>query len=307
MIQKTTEAWELSLNLGAQGGARRMIGTRYHLFDSYREIMERGAAVPRLYPATLDGAADGPPALLLREDLDTKRRDMGPYTFGCQMLLNPVADRTQGFREDWLRYFEPKDHRGMNLYILVDPAGEKKKGSDYTVMWVIGLGSDTNYYLLDGIRDRLNLTQRARELIRLHRHYRPRAVGYEKYGMQADVEHIRDVQNRENYRFTIIELGGQTPKNDRIRRLIPLFEQGRFYIPGRLSVRDAEGAYRNLTEEFLREEYLSFPVSRHDDMLDCLSRILDADMEAVFPEALPLESRVHTGPALAFTDWKPWS
>ncbi|MDR0238685.1 MAG: hypothetical protein LBI88_00455 [Deltaproteobacteria bacterium] len=284
-IKKTTECWELSLNLGARGGSRRMIGTRYHLYDSYRDILERGAALARVHPATRDGTMEGEPVFLTREALDGKRRDMGPHTFGCQMLLNPVADRTQGFREEWLRFWEPKNWQDMNRYLLVDPAGEKKHNSDYTVICVVGLGGDGMYYLVDGIRDRLNLTQRTRALLTLHRAYRPIAVGYEQYGMNADIEHIRFIQEQEQYRFAVTRLGGPMPKNDRIRRLVPIFEQGRLYLPARCPFRDAEGTQRDLTQEFIAEEYLAFPVSLHDDMLDCLSRIVDPDLAASFPLA----------------------
>lgn len=275
MIKKTTDAWELSLNLGAKGGRRRTIGTRYHLYDTYKTIMERGSAVPRIYAATVNGAVDGEPRFLTADELAQKRRDMGPYTFGCQMLQNPVADRTQGFREDWLRTWEPKGWESMDRYLLVDPAGEKKKGSDYTVIWIVGVGEDGFYYAIDGIRDRLNLTQRARAVMTLHRKYKPLAVGYEKYGMQSDIEHIEFVQEQENYRFKITELGGSMPKNDRIRRLVPIFEQGRFYLPARCPFRDSEGKDRDMTQELIAEEYLAFPVSLHDDMMDCLSRIVD--------------------------------
>ena len=291
-IKKTTESWELSLNLGTRGGKRRMIGTRYHLYDSYRTILDRGAALPRLHPATIDGTMAGEPAFLERGELDRKRRDMGPYTFGCQMLLNPVADRTQGFREEWLRFWEPGNWHGLNRYILADPAGSKKTGSDYTVFWVVGLGEDGMYYVMDGMRDRLNLTQRARALMTLHRKYRPVAVGYERYGMQADIEHIGFLQARENYRFPITELGGAMPKHDRIRRLVPVFEQGRLHLPGRCPFRDTEGKDRDMTREFVAEEYLAFPVSLHDDMLDCLSRIVDPELGAHFPR--PAEA-----------DWNP--
>lgn len=311
MIRKVTEAWALSLNLGAHGGKRRMIGTRYHFNDTYRHILERGAARPRIYPATADGTSEGEPVLLSREVLAEKRRHMGPYVFGCQMLQNPKADSVLGFKEEWLRYWEIREKapgregwESMNRYLLVDPAGERKKGSDYTVAWVIGLGTDGNYYLIDGLRDRLNLTQRAAAVLRLHRRYRPLAVGYEKYGMQADIEFLKYRQDEENYRFEIIPLGGPVPKNDRIRGLIPLFEQGRVYLPGRLSFRDAEGSWRNLSREFVDEEYLAFPVAGHDDMLDCLARITDQELGAVFPaiaEDHPLE-----GPPLAEMEWRPW-
>ena len=142
----------------------------------------------------------------------------------------------------------------MNLYLLVDPAGSKKQNSDYSVFAVIGLSPDGNYYLVDALRDRLNLTERSAALFKLHRQYRPLAVGYERYGMQADVEHIRTEQERHGYRFPIIELGGAMPKNDRIRRLIPVFEQGRFYLPSNLPFVDAEGKLRDFVQEFVNED-----------------------------------------------------
>ncbi len=291
MIAKTTDAWALSLNLGAHGGKRRMIGTRYHFNDTYAAVMDRRAALPRIHPATIDGTDSGEGVFLSREVLAEKRRDMGPYIFGCQMLQNPLADAVMGFRNEWLRFAAPDPqtrrvrHEGMNLYLLCDPAGSKKAGSDYTVMLVIGLGRDGNYYLVDGVRDRLNLTERAKRLFELHRRYRPAAVGYERYGMQADIEHIRYAQEQENYRFAVTELGGSMPKNDRIRRLIPLFEQGRFYLPESLHFLDAEGKSRDFVREFVNDEYLAFPVSSHDDMLDCASRVVDPDLAAVFPLA----------------------
>ncbi|MBG3876180.1 hypothetical protein FVW20_03835, partial [Desulfovibrio oxamicus] len=286
-------------------GRRRYIGTRYHFNDTWRTIIERGAATPRIHPATANGAPDGPPVLLVPAALAEKRRQMGPYVFGCQMLLNPAADTAQGFRAEWLRRYASGTGNGpgcagqhgqadgtsplalwghCNRYLLVDPAGERKKGSDYTVMLVVGLAPDGNRYLLDGVRDRLNLTGRAAALFRLHRTWRPLATGYEKYGMQADIEHVRTEQERRNYRFDITPLGGPMPKKDRIRRLVPEFEQGRMLLPHRLPFMDAEGKRRDLAREFVDEEYLAFPVSRHDDMLDCLARILDPDLGAEFPD-----------------------
>lgn len=284
-IQKTTGALELSYNLGAHGGGRRFIGTRYHANDSYKTIMDRGTVEPRIYPATDNGEMDGNPVFLTKEQLFEKRRDMGPYTFGTQMLQNPVADKSMGFKEEWLRYYDKLgDTSKWNKYILADPAGEKKKSSDFTVMAVIGLAPDGNYYLLDAIRDRLNLTQRAAKLFSLHRKWKPKDVGYEKYGMQSDIEHIKYEMEQQNYRFNIREIGGPMPKNDRIKKLIPPFEQGRFYLPKTLHFVDYEGKARDFVNLFIENEYKSFPVCVHDDMFDCMARIMDEGMAAVFPK-----------------------
>lgn len=284
-IKKVTDAWGLSLNLGAHGGSKRYIGTRYHYNDTYKEIMDRGAAIPRIYPATHNGKLDGTPVFLTRMQLDEKRREMGPYIFSSQMLQNPTADSAMGFSADWLMYYnELRNYTGWNFYLLIDPASKKKKENDYTVMLVIGLAPDHNYYLVDGIRDRLNLTERAKHVFRLHRKWRPHATGYEQYGMQADIEHIKYLQEQENYRFEIIELGGSTPKEDRIRKLVPIFEQKRFYLPNYLHFVDHEKRQRDLVRELIDQEYLAFPVSIHDDILDCAARIVDTELNAVFPE-----------------------
>lgn len=285
MIQKTTEAWELSSNLGSDGGQERYAGTRYHFNDTYSEILRRGAAIPRIHAATVDGTVDGEPVLLSRESLEKKRRDQGPYTFSSQQLLNPVADEAQGFKSDWIQYYDQKgDGKAFNRYILVDPANEKKKSSDYTSMFVVGLGLDENYYVLDIIRDRLNLTERADALFSLHKRWKPQRVGYERYGIMSDIQHIQDRQARENYRFDIVELGGRLSKPDRIRRLIPLFETGRIYFPESIYRTDYEGKTTELVQAFVEQEYKAFPVGLHDDMMDALSRMLDEEMQLTWPK-----------------------
>jgi predicted phage terminase large subunit-like protein len=283
MIKKTTEAWELSLNLGTGEGRRRYIGTRYHFNDTWGTIIQRGSATPRIYPATVDGSPDGKPVLLTREKLTEKRRDMGSFTFACQMLLNPKADEIQGFSQSDLRYWGAKNHTGLNIYILVDPANEKKKENDYTAMWVVGASEDKNLYVITMVRDRLNLTERTKMLFKLHRQYQPKAVAYEQYGMQADIQHIEYVQEEMNYRFKITPVGGSMPKNDRIRRLIPVVEANRLFLPMSCIREGYDGRKYDLVQVFIDEEFVPFPIISHDDMLDCLAKIEDPNFQIDFP------------------------
>jgi predicted phage terminase large subunit-like protein len=282
MMEKTTKRLQLSFNLGARGGWERFIGTRYHFNDSYRFVMDSGTASPRLYPATEDGKVEGPPVYLSREELAAKRRKMGPFVFGAQMLQDPTADEKQGFKREWLKHAS-STQRGKNVVIVVDPASSKKKDSDYTAMWALGLAADKNIYVLDMLRDRLSLTERADVLMKWHRRWRPMAVGYERYGMMADIEHIRDLQEREEYRFEITEVGGTMAKPDRIRRLIPYFEQGRIWLPPTLTKTNYEGRSVDLVASFIADEYIPFPVGTHDDMLDALARVLEPDLPIAWP------------------------
>lgn len=289
-IQKTTDAWALSLNLGAHGGKRRYIGTRYHLFDTYKTMMDREAATPRLHPATEDGTVSGKPVFLTPELLAEKRREMGVHIFAAQMLQNPKADDVQGFSIDWLREWAPKARSGTNRYLLVDPAGSKNKDSDYTVMTVWELHEDQNYYLVDGLRDRLSLTQRGDALFRLHRKWRPLAVGYEKFGKDSDIEHFQDRMSREEYRFGITAIHSQVPKNERIRKLVPLFEYGRIWTPNWLYFKDYEGETQDFVKLFM-EEYVNFPLSEHDDILDCMAQIVSPLLGAVFPQPSGIQAK----------------
>lgn len=285
MIEKTTDALALSYNLGAHGGVMRFIGTRYHFADTYREIISRGTVKARIYPATEDGTVEGEPVFLDAETLARKRRDMGPYVFSCQMLQNPIADEMQGFRTEWLRYYEGDASKGTNRYILVDAANGKRKNNDFTAMWVLGLGKDQNYYILDIVRDRMNLTQRCAALMDLHRRWGPiEQVRYEQIGMMADIAHIQSEMARDNYRFDITQVGGTVAKVDRIKRLVPLFEKGRFYFPRTLHYTDYTGNVRDMVRTFIEEEYKAFPVPVHDDLLDSLARIEEPDVPLKWPK-----------------------
>lgn len=285
MMLKTIDALAMSYNLGVNdGGIKRFIGTRYHFNDAYRTIMDRGTAKPRVYPATHDGTMGGEPVFISQESLDEKRRDQGPYVFSSQMLLNPKADETQGFLREWVtERHSGCTWKGMNTYLLFDPASAKKKTSDYTAAWAVGLSSDMRVYILEMVRDRLNLVQRTRLVMDWHRKYDPVETRYEKYGKDGDIEHIKAEQTRQNYRFEIKEVGGQTAKNDRIKRLIPYFEQHRIILPRTMHYTGYDGKTNDLVHDFIEQEYLGFPVGIHDDLLDALARLLEPDLPLIWP------------------------
>lgn len=167
---------------------------------------------------------------------------------------------------------------GMNIYILVDPADSKKKGADYTAMAVIGCGADGNFYLLDMIRERLDLGERAETLIQLHRYWRPIMTAYEGYGAQADLQYIKYMQESQNYRFAITKLNTNSKdasKERRIERLIPDMRNGRWFFPLGLVRTDSDGNEYDIMKNIIEEEALPFPAAKHDDGLDALSRIYD--------------------------------
>ena len=286
MRRSTLEAWELSLNLGTRDGRSRYIGTRYHFADVYHTMLTRKSAAPRIWPVV---DATGKPYLLTPEQMAKKRADMGPVTWAAQMMLNPLAESSISFRREWLRFYRDAGKLQGNIYIIVDPANAKSKKSDYTAIWVVCLSDDGNYYILDIVRDRLNLVERCRLVFGLHKMWKPRKVVYEEYGIQSDRQALEMVMEQESYRFEITPVGikgpaGKVSKTDRIQWLIPLFEQGKIYLPDTLTrtVQDT-GLPTDMVQTFIEQEYVCWPFAEHDDLLDGLARVKDPQAGLEFP------------------------
>lgn len=224
-------------------------------------------------------------------DLEEIRDGMRTDDWMCLFQQRATSDEGNFFKRQWLEnsYLDkPTSGDGMNRYIVVDPATSKKRASDFTTAWVVGLGPDHNFYILDAVRDKLSLTERADMLFKLHGRWFPIInVGYEEYGMQADIQHIRYRQEQQNYHFTITPLGGIVRKEDRIADLEPLFRQHRIRMPRSLWYQPVDGSPKvDLIKPFL-EEYSSFSpqggTAAHDDMLDSLARITDRAMSLDWP------------------------
>lgn len=250
-LKKTTLRFEMADNLGTRLGVRKQIaGTRYHFADAYGQIIEKGSAKPRIYPATFDGTLantrtlkDGTVVsnlvLLTVENWERIKRDQSKVV-AAQMLLDPLAGTEATFKTEWLRWYEVIP-AVMNVYILVDPSKGSGERSDRTAIPVIGIDQGGNKYLLDGVRHRMKLSDRWAYIKAFRRKWMAHPgvqmvrVGYEQYGMLNDLEVLEDTMQREQEHFEIVELNtprtGGHSKDDRVERLEPDIREGRFYLP----------------------------------------------------------------------------
>jgi phage terminase large subunit-like protein len=292
-IEKASRFFKLSLNLVSDKHEEGISGTRYSLKDIYSEIMKKKKWETRLYAAEVDdkghGKRGGTPVMMSRDDLDDKFDTMGEWIYNAQMLQNPVAESEQRFNPSWLKFWTNKTRKPpLYYYILVDPATKKKKESDYTVMAVIGTDALRNYWLIDMVRDKLDLLERWKALKKLVTDYGCTEVGYEQYGMQADIEFMHRMMEEEGVHFHIIDLGGQVAKDDRIKKLVPDFQRGRWVIPDCLMYTTVEKETIDVILAFL-DEYKTWVPGRsvgHDDMLDDLARIYESKLNVIFPVAV---------------------
>lgn len=316
MVHKTTEAWSLSDNLGAQpddGGTPRAwhIGTRYRFGDSYQTMLDMGAVKPRVYAATDNGMPDGTPVYLSPEAWADKRKKQTSQVLAAQMLQNPAAGNQATFQKAWLKFIDIRPAT-LNVYLLSDPASSKKKGSDNTAIVAIGVDTAENKWLLDGYHHKMGLTERYQTIKEMRKFWMRMPgvqnvrVGYERYGSTSDLEYFEEAMRRDKDHFEIVELAwpreGPGSKHDRIQRLEPDFRNGRFYLAAQVPAetrrqaemraqgqafriftpprhRDHEGVVYSLNKQFI-EQYLVEPFGAHEDLLDAASRIYDIDAVA---------------------------
>lgn len=312
-VEKTTEAWALSDNLGSEHPRKWMVGTRYSFADTYDTIMKRGAAIPRIYPATDDGTFTGKPVLLTQAELDRKIREQGDYVASCQLMQNPIAGAQRMFDPTDLVYYEIRPAT-LNVYICCDPARSKKKGSDNTAYAVVGIDYAFNKYLLDGFNHKMDLSERWVNLAGLVKKWQRQPgvqkvkVGYEAFAAQADLDYMHEKMREERFHFTIEELmwprEGEGSKVDRVQRLGPDMKEHKIFLPYATNEKQltknqqkmvASGQdYRvarpirragddqrvyDLSEQFV-QQVTYFPFSALKDLIDGFSRIYDMEPSA---------------------------
>lgn len=311
-IQKTTEALDLSQALSTAEGRAWYVGTYYSFADTYHKIAERGTALPRVYAATDNGERNGSPVLLSEEKWAEVKRDTSEYVLSCQFLLNPLAGSQAMFQPAWLENARLEVRpETMDVFILCDPAGSRKTASNNTAMAVIGTDSLGHKFLVDGLCHKLDLGGRWTELRRLYTRWRSMhgvlrvAVGYERYGMQSDLEYFEEkMREPDEVSFPILELAwpreGPGSKEDRVQRMVPDMREGKVHLPSKskedsavrremresghvyrlmlpIKPKDQEGHVYDLGERLVQETTL-FPFGGNDDLIDAVSRIYDMDV-----------------------------
>lgn len=314
-IQKTTESWQLSDNLGQAGGRKWVIGTRYSYADTYETMIEQKAVIVRMFAATDDGTFTGKPVFFTEQVWADKVKAQGEAVISCQMLQNPLAGQQRMFNVEDLGVYEVRPEV-LNVYIMVDPARSKKKDSAKSAVAVVGVDYAMNKYLLDGFNHKMDLRERwTRTAQMFHKWKRAPGVqnikvGYEAFGAQADLDYFEEQMSKPNEggHFPIEEMlwprDGEGSKTDRVQRLGPDFRAHKFFLPypsvdNALTSKqrqlkntgyeyriakpikrvDENKAVYDLSTDFRLQAHY-FPFGGKKDLIDAVSRIYDLEPHA---------------------------
>lgn len=271
MLGKVTNAWELSINLGKDGGKRRYVGTRYHDADTYGVILERGSATPRIYPATADGTASGPPVLFSEAYMKERRRDLSPYNFACQLLLDPIPDETAYFTRDMFGWYEwDKRNRLDGTKHLASDWATTHGGGDYTVHGVCLVDPNDDIYIVDWWREQAATDISADTFVEMVLKHDPRDYIAEKAQIEKSVGPFLRRLMLEKGAYCAPALytsaGDKAAKAQSIRGRAA---HGKVFLPKNAPFTN------DLISELLR-----FPYGAHDDQVDVMG-LFGRHLEAI--------------------------
>lgn len=278
MIKKTTQAWGLSLSLGSDGGYSRYVGTFYADGDTYNDIIERDAAIPRIHPATDNGKSDGKTVLFSQAYLEEKKK-AGIHDFSCQYLCDPIPDGNAYFNKDNFQWYD-KIPKHLNIFGASDYA-VTEGGGDWTELGIAGVDANDDLYLLDWWSGQTKADVWIEEQLDLVRKWKPVKWASEAGPIRRSVESflIKRMTERRDY-VSLTWIPTIHSKVLTLRSFQARVERGKVYFP--VSKPWAEDLVRQL---------MRFPVGRVDDKVDVcglFGRIIDKMWSASAPEETTL-------------------
>jgi predicted phage terminase large subunit-like protein len=200
-----------------------------------------------------------------REDMLRIKRAVGPRAWSALYQQNPLNDEASYFTQGMFRMYEPPAPRKLGVYAAFDLAVGQREANDYTVGVVIGVDSSDTIYVLDMVRGRWNSLQIVDEIVKLHQRHKPNMIGLEKGQIQLAIGPYlqKRIADDKLWDLAIRDLPtGRRDKQSRARSIQGRMAQGRVKFP-----KDAPWL------PDMMAEMMSFPVGKHDDIVDALAHL----------------------------------
>jgi phage terminase large subunit-like protein len=260
-----------------------VIGTIYHFFDLHSVMLKNDKFSSSIIPVYNKNGVFAFPERISKDAFEKEilgDPNNNPYDIQSQYLLNPINPADAKFKEEWWKEYDELP-TGLSEYVLCDPASTQKKKSDYTVIERWGVDSDLNFYLIDGVRDKLRANDRVSSYCRMAKQCKNlKGAKYEEIGgRQGDLENINDEFIRQKIHISVKPTKNTTAtKVDRVeQRLVGQFHAGKIYMPKSIIHRsEFDGKSYDFVQQY-KLEFLQFPFSEHDDILDCHSQLFDGE------------------------------
>lgn len=303
--EKTKRFRRSMINLLEPGGTLIEIGTRWHLDDTFQQIIEKEA---KYYDIMVRQVVEKGKIIFPKKfskKFDPKKKDwidasaencmdyiehlknsMPIDEFQAQYMNTPISVENQLFKQEFFKYWN-KRPEGLYVGMGVDLAISQRTEADYTALVVVGMDKDWNLYILDYLRGHWTPSQIVEKVFEMQARWQPYAVSMEINGFQRTLKlAVEEEMRRRGQYFGIEEVrngpdrstGISGGKEGRIKALEPFYRRGAVYHAAWMKGRDFE------------MELLTFPKGRHDDIVDAAVQImpfLGAGVEQPLPDMKP--------------------
>ena len=217
--------------------------------------------------------------------------------FYQELMMSIISDEQLLIKRDSIKWLsnsslgEPSS--SFNYYITTDFAFSEKTSADWSVISVWAYTNNEDFILVDGVCAKQTMDLNIKDLFRLVARYKPLQVGIEVTGQQGGfIRWIQEEQLRKNIYFDIKECRPSKDKFSRFLAFAPLYHRGKVYIYEGMKTK--ESYYNEYMDEVLKVSKTGFK-SKHDDVLDTNSMLLDLDLYAPSGSSYnPLTDEVET-------------
>lgn len=269
------------INLLEPDGLLIEVGTRWHLDDTFAELIEKEMKYYDVMTRQVleNGRIIFPKKFSKHFNPQTKswefskeqsmdfinylRESLTPAEFSSQYMNNPIDEENQIFKP---AFFKRYDRRPENLYLAmtIDPAISDKQSADYSAIVVSGMDHEHQIYVLDYIRGRWTPHELIDRIFTTYVKWKPSAIGLECVAYQKSLKYfIEEKMMIHGVHFPIEEIkrGSNASKEFRIKALEPYYRGGRVFHASWM--------------KDLEDELSTFPKGKHDDLIDALSDHLE--------------------------------
>jgi phage terminase large subunit-like protein len=283
-------------------------GTPFNAKDPLYKAVESGAWRVNVYPVCnqfpcaeedfLGAWPDRFPYSFVKKKFDTAMKVGKVDTFNQELMLRIMSDEDRLIQDGEISWYRKKNvlkfKSNFNFYITTDFATSEKQSADFSVISVWAYNYNGDWYWVDGICRRQDMSANLTDLFSLVSKWRPLGVGIEVSGQQSGfIPWILDMMIQKNIFFVLTSENNSTkpgirPNTNKMQRfntVVPLFKLHKIYFP-------EEEKTTPVMMEMVNELSLASASgfrSKKDDFIDTISML--SVMRPVAPTSQDIEQR----------------